>query len=349
MNSTNDAIATAEYYKWFMYGPVLVPIGTLGIIGNILSIIVFTRPSMKNSALNCILIALAIFDTLYLLSMTINKGAKLTTPAVFHNGYAFILYPITNPIRYFSYLGSIYMTVGLTLERYLSYCHSEKAKTLCTPKKAKLLIALVGLFSLIYNIPAYCEHKYENNNGTISSNQTYLAKHEFYKLVYRAWIGFIVRFVIPTICLVVFNIKIIRKLREVGKKFEDLAVRRGSKMKTINPKSYQKKMTKMSLGLIFVFVFCNSFLQIYFILQGAKILVSKDIASIYLYPTALVFTTLNSSINVIFYSIYNPEFKTTFVRLFCPWSKPEPVVIQEEEEEYSRELNEYAPLPLPEL
>ena len=51
-----DAIETAEYYKWVMYGPVLVPIGTLGIIGNILSIIVFTRPSMKNSALNCILI-----------------------------------------------------------------------------------------------------------------------------------------------------------------------------------------------------------------------------------------------------------------------------------------------------
>ena len=95
----------------------------------------------------------------------------------------------------------------------MSYCHTEKAKTLCTPKKAKLLIALVGLFSLIYNIPAYCEHKYEKNiNGTISSAQTYLAKHELYKLVYRAWIGFIVRFVIPTICLVVFNVKIIRKV-----------------------------------------------------------------------------------------------------------------------------------------
>ena len=98
------------------------------------------------------------------------------------------------------------------LERYLSYCHTEKAKTLCTPKKAKLLIALVGLFSLIYNIPAYCEHKYENNHGAISSVQTYLAKNELYKLIYRAWIGFIVRFVIPTICLVVFNVKIIRKV-----------------------------------------------------------------------------------------------------------------------------------------
>ena len=97
-------------------------------------------------------------------------------------------------------------------ERYLSYCHTEKAKTLCTPNKAKLLIGLVGLFSLIYNIPAYCEHKYEINNGAISSAQTYLAKNELYKLVYRAWIGFIVRFVIPTICLVVFNVKIIRKV-----------------------------------------------------------------------------------------------------------------------------------------
>ena len=98
------------------------------------------------------------------------------------------------------------------LERYLSYCHSERAKTLCTPKNAKLLIALVGLFSLIYNIPAYCENKYENINGTIRSAQTYLANHELYKLIYRAWIGFIVRFVIPTICLVVFNVKIIRKV-----------------------------------------------------------------------------------------------------------------------------------------
>ena len=100
------------------------------------------------------------------------------------------------------------------MERYLSYCHSEKAKTLCTPKKAKLLIAIVGLFSLIYNIPAYCEHKYENIDGTIRSTQTFLAKEETYKLVYRASIGFIVRFIVPTICLVIFNSKIIGKVSQ---------------------------------------------------------------------------------------------------------------------------------------
>ena len=43
-------------YKFVMYGPVLVTIGVLGMLGNILSIVVFTRSSMKKSAIHVILI-----------------------------------------------------------------------------------------------------------------------------------------------------------------------------------------------------------------------------------------------------------------------------------------------------
>ena len=39
-----------------MYGPVLTTIGVLGVIGNIISLVVFTRPTMKKSAINTILI-----------------------------------------------------------------------------------------------------------------------------------------------------------------------------------------------------------------------------------------------------------------------------------------------------
>ena len=45
-------------FEYVMYGPVLVPIAALGIIGNILSIIVYTRPSMRKSAINILLIGL---------------------------------------------------------------------------------------------------------------------------------------------------------------------------------------------------------------------------------------------------------------------------------------------------
>ena len=46
----------AELFKLVMYGPILVTIGILGMFGNVLSIIVFTRSSMKKSAINAILI-----------------------------------------------------------------------------------------------------------------------------------------------------------------------------------------------------------------------------------------------------------------------------------------------------
>ena len=47
-----------DEFEDFMYGPVLVPIAAMGIIGNILSVIVYSRPSMKKSAINIILIGL---------------------------------------------------------------------------------------------------------------------------------------------------------------------------------------------------------------------------------------------------------------------------------------------------
>ena len=47
-----------DKFEDFMYGPVLVPIAALGIIGNILSVIVYSRPSMKKSAISIILIGL---------------------------------------------------------------------------------------------------------------------------------------------------------------------------------------------------------------------------------------------------------------------------------------------------
>jgi hypothetical protein len=49
--------------------------------------------------------------------------------------YNFFLYPITNAIRKFAYMSSIYTIVALALERYLSICHPEKAKRFCSPSK----------------------------------------------------------------------------------------------------------------------------------------------------------------------------------------------------------------------
>ena len=130
----------------------------------------------------------------------------------------FFLYPVTNAFRQFAYTGSIYTIVGLTLERYLTYCRPDKAKSFCTPRKARILIAVISIFSLIYTIPVFCEFKWTSFEGEIKVTKTDIRKKgtetsDTYYLIYRTWMNFLFRNIIPTLCLVISNILIIKKVK----------------------------------------------------------------------------------------------------------------------------------------
>ena len=75
------------------------------------------------------------------------------------------------------------------------------------------MIAIITLFSFIYTIPLFCEHTWEKDeNGTIRTVQTPLRKEEVYSQVYRAWMYLFVRFVIPTISLIILNTLMIKEV-----------------------------------------------------------------------------------------------------------------------------------------
>ena len=160
--------------------------------------------------------ALATFDSAFLLTISINKGMVSFGKVTPH--YNFFLYPITNAIRKFAYTSSIYTIVALALERYLSICHPEKAKHLCSTSKAKLLIGIITLLSFLYTIPIFCEHTWEKDkNGTIRAVETMLrmegpVRDIYYYPMYRTWMNFFVRFVIPTTSLIILNTLVIKEV-----------------------------------------------------------------------------------------------------------------------------------------
>ena len=79
------------------------------------------------------------------------------------------------------------------------------------------MIGIITLFSFIYTIPLFCEHTWEkDDNGTIRTVQTILrtegpVKGVYYP-VYRTWMTFFVRFVIPTISLSILNTLVIKEV-----------------------------------------------------------------------------------------------------------------------------------------
>ena len=101
------------------------------------------------------------------------------------------------------------MIVALSFERYFTYCHPEKAKWLCTRTVAKIVVILLTIFSILCTIPVFMEHEW-NLDGTVQ--EASIRKNTFYEKSIRTWMNSATRFFIPTLCLLIFNYQIIKKV-----------------------------------------------------------------------------------------------------------------------------------------
>ena len=118
-----------------------------------------------------------------------------------------IIYPVVKFLNVFSYTTSIYLTVTLITERYLVFV--KEGKGAGHSKRIKIILAAVILGSFVYDIPLMFEWKW-NEDGRVL--KTELLKDETYKQVYKAYMTCFVRFVIPTLCLTIFSVKILRQV-----------------------------------------------------------------------------------------------------------------------------------------
>ena len=82
---------------------------------------------------------------------------------------------------------------------------------------------------------------------------------------------------------------------------------------TEKPKEQEKRLTHMMIVVVVIFITCN----IYHILRGTGFLDwNKEPENRNIYPIACVLAVLNSSINFIVYSVFNPKFRTVLASIF---------------------------------
>ncbi len=51
----------------------------------------------------------------------------------------------------------VYLTLTVTVERYIAVCHPLRARSWCTCKRGRLAVVIIGLGSLCYNLPRFFE------------------------------------------------------------------------------------------------------------------------------------------------------------------------------------------------
>ena len=121
---------------------------------------------MRKHSFNQMLIGLAMFDMCFIVCgvpVHITPIFKLEN-SLYLLLYATFLYPFTA----ISLTGSIYMTMAITIERFMAVCHPHyyrDVNTRISPFKRVFMYAIpVTTFAVTVNIPKFLEMQVSNNN-----------------------------------------------------------------------------------------------------------------------------------------------------------------------------------------
>ncbi|KAK7087045.1 G-protein coupled receptor activity protein [Halocaridina rubra] len=309
-NSFNNGTETSsKLFRFVMYGVFLTIIGLLGLAGNIISITILSRPKMRSS-INCCLIGLTSFDMIVtstsILMFAIPEITEFTgTLAWYSNGVYQRVTPVVYALGLTAQTGSVYLTVTVTMERYVAVCRPLRARSLCTYGRAKIYVVAVALFSVLYNLPRFWEVTYQEcimpDDRFVIVVPSSLRQNPFYIQIYIMWMYLLIMYLVPFLSLLIFNSFIYKEVRAANHERQRLS---RLERKEIG-------LAVMLLVVVTVFFLCN---VLAFILNVLELL---DISVDNLTITSNLLVTVNSSVNFIIYCIFGQKFRKLFLKMFC--------------------------------
>ena len=307
---TQQQIEFLHFFSFLLVGIVQMTISSLGVIGNAVSIFLLSRPELKSS-FNQLLVVLASYDMIYLVSMFLESMRRIGLETDLH----IFLFPyFLYPLNFIALTGSIFMTVGVATERYIAVYHPMYYNKILTDKtshRGRLLTYLlpITILAIMLNIPKFLESKVAYmENGDAFVDVTDLRTHHLYITYYHNWFRMMTIGIIPFCAIFFLNVSIYHSVQR-------------------RRKGRRRKEEHLSLILVIIvstFVICN---LPCLILNMHEIFVLDDIVrcketlmggfpmwSILFGFISDIFLVINSSTNLFIYYIIGSQFRKQFCR-----------------------------------
>lgn len=303
---------------WWCSGVLVSSVGLIGFVGNTLALIVLSRPSLRD-VFHQLLFALACFDILFIICGGINYTFRAfkAESDIFTYLFPKFIYPFTH----IAMTGTIFMTVAISVERYLGLCHP-----LLSPhsRKAWFYILPVIVIAIALNIPKFLEiqlnfeYEYDKVSGKNETYPTYgptnLRFSMDYIKAYIMWTRLLSTGLIPVTLLLYLNLRIVIDILSSSKKTHRFGSARRQR-KEIN-------LSLVLLCIVFVFFCCHAsriILNIYEFINMQKVEDCKGgwNPSYFweaMYPISNFAKILNSSLNFFIYCLVGHTFRRELCR-----------------------------------
>ena len=292
-----------------------------GFAGNTLSMMCLWKDKGKN-ATPFLLISLEIADTLFLVTVLLLR--VLTSIHQFTNWFrnfslAFFYFgSYVYPMSQVAMTSTIYITILVTVNRYISVCRPYEASSLCSIQQARKQVTLVWILCIIYNIPRFFEYSVDTRYNPVTKQNvtrsfpTILMQNPIYAYGYGSALYFIVMFLVPLVTLIILNYKLICALRETKK-------RRAILLTHDSNSHSEDDITLTLIVVVLVYLFTQTpalITQILVSILSRKAMVCPSSFFYYVRASDLL-VVANSASNFIIYCFCSKRFRQILVMLMC--------------------------------
>ena len=294
---------SAEYYGYlYIYTPVAV----VGVVFNCFNLRVLARTSFKGCMSTfTFLRAMAVADLLCLILVSPIGIIRCANQSYEWQHYTrqvyeiYIYLPIANSFA----CASVWITMTVAIERYITITRMALAKQICTKFYARWTIFFIYISAIAINFPY---HFYRRVSDTVCREYTDFASGEGFQVF--SWLRTCLAKYIPIVIVSVFNILMLVTVCAHNRKrrcmvFPQSSIQRRQQLQT--------KCTAMLLSITITFVLCHilePFIHsaVYTSLFGYCSLYTITYRTIAMFVNLL--ETFSYAINFIFYCVFNKDF-----------------------------------------
>ncbi|KAK3090733.1 hypothetical protein FSP39_014152 [Pinctada imbricata] len=280
-------------------------ISACGFTGNGLVIYVILRYAKMKTVTNMYILNLAVSDFMFLIDLPLVSVTSWLKYWVFGEAMCkinFILYSIT-------IFTSVFTLMTLSIDRYMAVCHPLTSQNYRQPIRALFVIMVIWTVSFLVMLPTILysqtipNHRFPGKrsctikwpeNSPIQNDKAY------------TWYTFLLGFAIPISLITVFYTLVVIRLRNVGP---------ANRQRSAERKKSHKKVTRMVLAVISVYVICwlpHWVFQINLTFRTSPM----PPGMILLYNIISSFSYANSMLNPILYAFLSENFRKSFKQAF---------------------------------
>lgn len=300
LNSTNATIINPPFFAFYLQTEIILTVILYPIISalilpmNIFAITVLSNKKMRSST------------TIFLLTLSVSDMVRVFSIfmyfvcAIVKESSVFLkVYPYANYLVNATTTCSAWVTVAIGAERYISVCHANSAKQICTCKRAGIVSCVIPAIAFIFSLPYEDMLSFLNDGENSLENNMNKKAWKMFHFTYHSF-----RAVLPTCFLVCFSACILHRLRK-------------SRLS-----QGRKRLTMTLLLVIFVFIICVLPDAILFIWNTFR---PSDSNSEYLLMGIQKITDFlllfSSGLNFLIYCMFNKTFAKSGKHVFAFFTK----------------------------